>query len=291
VCSGYINRILYSSVLPTVRALRKGWGIVSENASEVVVEKKGHVGLIRLNRPERLNALNSDIFDALNQAWTDFGADPSVRSIVFTGTGRGFCSGADMVGRAQGEAQGRRRSTGGNKMPQFTARQVKLYKPVITAVNGVCAGAGLHFVVDCDICIAAESATFTDTHANVGQITALEPIGLSRKIPLGAVLRMVVLGRNERLTAQRAYEIGMVSEVVSDDKLMERAMELGELAASVSPATVQKSLRVIWESLNQGIDDALDTGWEVVQGHWGHPDSSEGPRAFAEKRTPDWVDA
>jgi enoyl-CoA hydratase/carnithine racemase len=256
----------------------------------VIAEKNGHIGLIRLNRPERLNALNGDVFDALHEAWTDMGGDPMIRSIVFTGTGRGFCAGADMLGQAEASASGQRRSTSGAVMPIFTARQAKLYKPVITAVNGVCAGAGLHFVVDTDICIAAESATFVDTHVHVGQITALEPIGLSRKIPLGAVLRMVVLGRNERVTAQRAYELGMVSEVVSDDKLMGRAVELAEFAAGASPATLQTSLRVIWESLNTGIEEALETGWETVQGHRGHPDSIEGPRAFAEKRPPQWAD-
>lgn len=255
----------------------------------VVVERHGHVGLVRLNRPERLNSLDMEVFDLLNEAWTELGADPMVRSIVLTGTGRGFCSGANMIARSEPSDRGR--ADGPVAMPLFTARQVKLFKPVITAVNGVCAGAGMHFVVDTDICVAAASATFTDTHVNVGQVTALEPIGLARKIPLEAVLRMVVLGKAERLSAHRALELGLVSEVVADEALMERAMELGDMAAAGSPATLQASLRVIWESLDRGLEEALEDGWRAVQAHWGHPDAIEGPTAFAQKRTPTWADA
>ena len=174
-------------------------------------------------------------------------------------------------------------------MPLFTARHIHLYKPVITAVNGICAGAGLHFVVDCDIVIASDEATFTDTHVNAGQISALEPIGLSRKIPLGAVTRMLTLGRNERMSAQRAYELGLVSEVIPHEQFMDRAMELAEMAASVSPATVQRSLQVLWESLDLSLEKALDRGWTTVKAHYPHPDATEGPLAFAERREPNWA--
>ena len=260
--------------------------------AEVVYEKHGHVATIRLNRPERFNALNADVFSALTRAWQDFDHDPEMRVAVFTGTGRAFCAGADMVSRAEradtsdtsGDERGQRRV-----MPTFTARHCKVYKPVITAVNGVCAGAGLHFVVDCEIVIAGASATFTDPHANVGQVTALEPIGLSRRIPLGAVLRMVSMGRAERMSAQRAYELGLVSEVVPDDDLKKRAMEIADVVAGVSPDTLRTSLQTIWDSLDTGLDAALEVGWERIQDHYGHPDSSEGPRAFVEKRTPNWT--
>src|SRR6185436_7321501 len=99
------------------------------------------------------------------------------------------------------------RGAGASAYPRFTARQAQVYKPVITAVNGVCAGAGLHFVADSDVVICSENATFVDTHVNVGQVTALEPIGLARRVPMGVVLRMVCMGKAERLSAQRAYEI------------------------------------------------------------------------------------
>jgi enoyl-CoA hydratase/carnithine racemase len=255
----------------------------------VRVAREGHVGSITLNRPESLNALNADVFARLESAWRSFDADPAIRVIVFTGTGRGFCAGADMIAPSvTGRDRPDRR--GYVEMPRFTARQVGCFKPVITAVNGVCASAGLHFVVDSDIVIASDRATFLDTHTSMGQIAALEPIGLARKIPLGAVLRMVALGRGERMSAQRAYELGMVSEVVPDEHLTDRAWELAAKVAEVSPTTLQRSLRAIWESLDCGLDEALERGWRLVQDHYGHPDNVEGPRAFAGKRTPNWVD-
>jgi len=255
----------------------------------VIVARQGHVGSITLNRPDTLNALSGDILAGLAVAWAELDADPAIRAITFAGTGRGFCSGADMVGPSP---TGRDRPDRPDFLPmlRFTARQLGCYKPVITAVNGICASAGLHFVVDSDIVIASDQATFLDTHVNVGQISAMEAIGLSRKMPLGAVLRMVALGRAERMSAQRAYELGMVSEVVAHDDLMARAGELAGYVAQASPTTMQRSLRLIWDSLSRGLDEALEHSWREIQSHYGHPDNVEGPRAFAEKRQPNWVD-
>lgn len=259
-------------------------------ASDLVLfEREGHVALLTLNRPDRLNALTWELFDVLQEAWAEIDADPEIRVVVLTGAGRAFCAGADMVARTEGfntEADIRKAD---RPMPTFTARQCKMYKPVITAVNGVCAGAGLHFVVDSDIVIAASSATFTDTHVNVGQVTALEPIGLSRKIPLEAVLRMVAMGKTERMTAQRAYELGMVSQVVDDTDLMDTARSIAEKVSTGSPEALRSSIQTIWESLDMGLEDALVHGYQRVQDQYAHPDSEEGPRAFVEKRPPEWT--
>ncbi|GAA0565504.1 enoyl-CoA hydratase/isomerase family protein [Actinomadura livida] len=261
----------------------------SGQGPSVLVTSEGHIGFITLNRPEKLNALSPDVFAGLEAAWRRFDADPAIRVVVFTGTGRGFCAGADMVAPSV-TGRDRPERDGHVDMPKFTARHLGCHKPVITAVNGVCASAGLHFVVDSTVVIASDRATFLDTHANLGQVVALEPIGLARKMPLGAVLRMVALGRAERMSAQRAYELGMVSEVVPHENLADRARELAAMVAELSPTTLQRSLRVIWESLDLGLAEAEERGWRMVQDHYGHPDNVEGPRAFAEKRTPDWVD-
>ena len=254
----------------------------------VLFERKGHVAYLTLNRPDRLNALTWELFDVLRQAWAEIDADPEIRVVVLTGAGNAFCAGADMVARTEGFGTDSDIRKADRPMPTFTARQCRMYKPVITAVNGVCAGAGLHFVVDSDIVIAASSATFTDTHVNVGQVTALEPIGLSRKIPLGAVLRMVAMGKTERMTAQRAYELGMVSQVVDDVDLMNTAAGLAEKVATGSPDALRSSIKTIWESLDLGLEDALVLGYQRVQDQYAHPDSEEGPRAFVEKRPPEW---
>jgi enoyl-CoA hydratase/carnithine racemase len=256
--------------------------------SPLLVERRGHVAVLTFNRPDRLNAMDPTMRAALEQAWGELGADPEVRAIVTTGAGdRAFCSGADVGGLEQTMSDAATATT--QPFPRFTARWSHVYKPVICAVNGVCAGAGLHFVACSDIVIASENATFLDPHVDVGQVTALEPIDLSRRIPLEAVLRMVVLGRSERISAQRAYQLGMVSEVLRLADLRDRALELAEIAASKSPAAMQASLRSVWEGLDRGLSDAQQHGWDLLLAHRAHPDASEGPKAFREKRAPVWA--
>jgi enoyl-CoA hydratase/carnithine racemase len=164
-----------------------------------------------------------------------------------------------------------------------------IWTPVIVAVNGLCVGAGLHFLCDADVIIASDNSTFLDTHAMVGQVAALEPIGLIPRIGLGAVLRMVVLGRAGRLTATDALRVGLVDEVIEADGLMTRAMELAFAVAEASPTTLVRSKQVIWESLERPMSEALQHGWEALLAHRNHPDYEEGPLAFVEKRAPNWV--
>jgi enoyl-CoA hydratase/carnithine racemase len=265
-----------------------------------------HVVVLMLNYPERLNPVGGELSQRLVEIWPEIDADASVRVAIVTGAGRGFCSGADLSRRAaEGEdnrlrqvsvdANERRglpgyRGPGAQAYPRFTARQAHVYKPVVTAVNGVCAGAGLHFVADSDIVICSDKATFVDTHVNVGQVSALEPIGLARRVPFGAVTRMVCMGKHERITAQRAFEISMVSEVVAHDQLMDRALEIAQQVAEASPTALQVSLRAIWESLETGLTASYYNGFAPLTRHWEHPDAQEGPRAFMEKRDPKWVE-
>lgn len=253
----------------------------------VLAEQHGHVLKIVLNRPDRLNALNREVQVALESLFTHAGNDPSIRALVITGAGRAFCSGADVQGLQDG-ARGPADPTKVH-VPKFTNRQVGIWKPTICAVNGVCAGAGLHFVADSDIVIASEAASFVDTHVNVGQVTALEPIGLMRRMPLGSVLRMVALGKAERLNAQQALATHMISEVTSPDALVDRAMELGNIISGVSPASVQASLKAVWESYEMPLAQAYDNGFDILIRHRSHPDALEGTTAFLEKREPKWV--
>jgi enoyl-CoA hydratase/carnithine racemase len=256
----------------------------------LLFRRDGHVALLTLNRPHRLNAIDGATKEALAAAWTEIGEDPTIRAVVLTGAGeKAFCVGADVKDMAEGD----RALTARLPYPPaiLTARHAGIYKPVVTAVNGICAGGGLHFVADGDIVIASERATFVDPHVHVGQVAALEPIGLVRRIGLGATLRMVLLGRAETLSATEALDLGLVSEVHAPEVLLDRAFELADIVASGSPAAVQASLRAVWESLECGLDVGLRRGWEIVMDHWAHPDASEGPRAFAQKRPPQWDDS
>jgi enoyl-CoA hydratase/carnithine racemase len=261
---------------------------VQPREGDVRVERDGGVLIITLNRPAQLNALTRPMIRELAAVITAAGEDSSVRAMVFTGEGRGFCSGADARRLRESAALSleERLAT----RPYFTPRMCKVFKPSICAVNGICAGAGLHFVADCDIVIASQAAEFTDTHVNIGQVTALEPIGLSRRMNVGALLRMMVLGKAERLSASQALAAGMISEVLAPDRLLDRAMELAALAATGSPRAVSESLRALWESFDMPIEQAYDNGYEILARHRDHPDATEGPTAFLEKRDPVWGD-
>jgi enoyl-CoA hydratase/carnithine racemase len=172
---------------------------------------------------------------------------------------------------------------------QLTAIQHRCWKPVITAVNGMTCGGGLHFVADSDLVICSETATFFDTHVKVGLIAGLEPVGLARRIPLEAVLRMALLGGSERLDARGALACGLVGEVLAPAALLPRAHELAAKIAEHSPTALARSKRAIWESLDVGLDEALTRTWNRINEHTGHPDLDEGSRAFVEKRRPRWA--
>ncbi len=256
----------------------------------LLVERRGRVLLLTLNRPDRLNALNRPMQQALEDQFRAAEADPTIRVVVLTGAGRAFCSGADAGGLKESAAGSTDPAIIKAQVPKFTNRQVGIFKPVIVAVNGVCAGAGLHYVADGDIVIASEAASFVDSHVNIGQVTALEPIGLISKIGAAAVLRMVILGKAEKLSATRALELGLVSEVVAPDALIDRALELAEMAAAGSPAALQASLKAVWDSFEMPLSEAYENGWDILVRHRAHPDAREGPAAFLEKRRPNWTE-
>jgi enoyl-CoA hydratase/carnithine racemase len=137
--------------------------------------------------------------------------------------------------------------------------------------------------------LAADTATFFDTHVEAGMVAALEPAGLARRIPLEAVFRLALLGSAERMSAPEAHRIGLVGEVVPAAQLLDRARELAEIIGRYSPAAVARSKRAIWNSLDAGLEDGLDAAYQQLEGHADHPDQVEGPTSFFEKRAPKWA--
>ena len=177
------------------------------------VERHGPVGWLIFNRPEQLNAMNARMREELADAWVELDRDPAVRVIVHTGEGRAFQTGVDVEEIAtDGIGMERYRRSLEEWDLHFTSWHQGVWKPVVTAVNGICAGGAFHWVADADVVIAASDAEFFDPHVSVGQVVAIEAIGLMRKMPVEAVMRMPV-GRHERMSAQRAYEL-MISEIV-----------------------------------------------------------------------------
>jgi len=264
----------------------------SGRGDSILIERHGKVGWIIFNRPDVGNALNADMLGQLERAWKDLDADPSVHVIVNTGQGQAFQTGLDVAQLAH-EPEALREQSRRTKRAELrlTAWQNSVWKPVIAAVNGVCAGGGLHFVADADIVVAAPEATFLDPHVSVGQVTAYEAVALMRKIPAEAVMRMALLGRHERIDASRALELGLISEIVKPPAdLREYAQALGEEIGRNSPAALAATKRALWGALESGLTEACKAGARELVSMWGHPDQEEGPRAFAEKREPRWLE-
>ena len=215
------------------------------------VERRGAVGWLVFDRPKAANAMDATMLAELERAWLELDADPEVRVIVNTGAGSAFQTGLDVVQLSKDRDALREQSRRTRDAElRFTAWHNQVWKPVIASVNGACAGGGLHFVADADIVIASSNATFLDPHVSVGQASVYETIALGRKSPMEPVLRLALVGRHERMPAARAYELGIVSQVVDPpDRLRAEAQELGERIARNDPARLAATKRALWGAL------------------------------------------
>jgi len=249
------------------------------------------VATITLDRPKRGNALTPAMQPIMQQIWSEVRDSDAIRVAIVMASGeKHFCTGFDVSEAESDEAADSVFVDGPlEDAVHWSPYQNQVWKPVITCVNGLCVGGGLHLVVDADIVIASENAAFMDTHVNVGMVGALENIGLAKRLPLGSALRMTLMGRHYRMPAQRAYELGLVDELVATPAdLRATAEQMAALIKDNSPAATARSKKAIWGSLEKGYTESLEDGWELIKEHWKHPDFKEGPRAFGEKRAPKW---
>jgi enoyl-CoA hydratase/carnithine racemase len=214
----------------------------------LVVERRGPVGWILNDRPDRLNAYDDRMRAEFRAAYLQHEADPEVLVLVHGANGRAFQVGVDVADLAAGDAAGRYEREVAEFDLGLTGWHLGVTKPVVVAVNGVCAGGGLHWVADGDVVIAASDATFVDPHVSMGLVSAIEAVGLARRAPFEAVMRMSLLGSQERIGAQRALQLGLVSEVVDPPgDLHDRAQAIAELIASNDPLVVVEAKRRLWE--------------------------------------------
>jgi enoyl-CoA hydratase len=220
------------------------------NYETLRVERHGPVGWLVFNRPEHGNAMDARMMAELERAWRELDADSDVRVIVNTGAGRVFQTGLDVVQLSKDRDALREQSRRTKHFTlKLTAWHNEVWKPVIAAVNGVCAGGGLHFIADADIVIVAADASFLDPHVSVGQVSAYETIALVKKSPMEAILRMALTGAHERLSAERAYALGICSQVVASGALRDAAQALGERISQNSPAAMADAKRALWAAL------------------------------------------
>lgn len=222
-----------------------------------------HVLTVTLNRPQRLNSFNQAMLDDFAALWAYARAADDVHAIVLRGEGeRAFSTGVDVVDAFDIPENPYSQSDPGTFL---SPKLNRCWKPLVCAVHGMAAGGALYWLNEADIIVASEDATFFDPHTTYGLVAALEPIGLARRIPLGEVLRMVLLGNDERMSARRALEIGFVSEIVERDRLFDRAHDLAARIAAKPAAAIQGSVKAIWESLDSGRTQALATGLAYTQ--------------------------
>ena len=250
------------------------------------------VATITLDRPERKNAMNQQLKDELRACWKRVKADSDVWVAIITGAGEAFSSGADVESLATaGFTKPDRWAElamieGIRDLP--TPRRQLVHKPVIAAVNGVVAGFSLDLVTESDIPIASEKAYFVDPHVSLGYVSSHEMVNMARRVPVAACLRMALLGSRERMSAQRAYEIGLVTEVVAHDKLMDRARELASMICTNAPLAVWGTKMGILQGLGLPIAQAEEIAAGYLEVVEQSEDHAEGPRAFVERREPRW---
>jgi enoyl-CoA hydratase/carnithine racemase len=219
----------------------------------LVVERRGPVGWLVFDRPEAGNAMNALMMRELEAAWRELDADPAVRVVVNTGNGAAFQTGVDVAQMSRDLDALREQSRRTKRFElRFTAWHNGVTKPVIAAVNGVCAGGGLHFIADADVVIAAADASFLDPHVSVGQASVYETVAMMKKSAMEPVLRMAFLGRAERMTAQRAHAVGIVSDVIDPpEQLRAAAQQLAEQIAQQPADELAAIKRALWNELER----------------------------------------
>jgi enoyl-CoA hydratase/carnithine racemase len=236
--------------------------------------------------------MNQQMRDELRACWQRVKDDPDVWVAIITGAGRAFSSGADVESLARGgfPKPDRWRELAMHEgialLP--TPRRLRVHKPVIAAVNGVVAGFSLDFVTEADIPIASEKAYFVDPHVSIGYVSSHEMVNMARRVPVAVCLRMALLGSRERMTAERAYQVGLVTEVVPHERLMDRARELAAMICTNAPLAVWGTKMGILQGLGLPIAQAEEIAAGYLEIVEQSEDHTEGPRAFVAKRAPAW---
>ncbi|MDA4105495.1 enoyl-CoA hydratase [Mycolicibacterium monacense DSM 44395] len=222
------------------------------------VDAAVHVATITLNRPERLNAFNRTMCAEMAEAWRVVKADDTVHAVVLRAAGdRAFSAGLDVKSTyGQPDNVWNHEDPGELLSPKWQ----KMWKPVVCAVQGMCTAGAFYFLNEADVVICSEEATFFDSHVSAGLVCALEPIGLMRRVGLGDTLRIALMGNDERVGAETALRIGLVTEVVARERLWERAHEIAATIAAKPPSATQGTVKAIWESLDRPYRAAMEQG-------------------------------
>ena len=253
----------------------------------ISVEISNNVGIVTLNRPEVLHAFNELMRTEVKNTWRAFREIDEVHSILLTASGdKAFCVGIDRSGEMTAlEESENLFGTSNNFMyddpgDDLGPKSCDLWKPIVCAVNGMCCGGAFYFLSECDVILASDNATFFDPHVTYGMPAVYEPIKMTQRMPLGEILRLTLLGNHERLSADTALRIGLVSEVTSIDELHGTAVWIAEAIASQPSIAVQASLRAIWAANDLGRLNALSLAPSILTAGMSKSAMQEGQKAF-----------
>ena len=253
--------------------------------SLVLYEQNEHIVTISYNRPDNLNTINGPMRESLNAAWNRFLEDETAWVAILTGTGDTFCAGADLK-----DMQGSAGTFAGTFWEKPTINSFEsgkeIYKPVIAAVNGPCIGYGLTAVTFCDFVLASTRASFAYPEVRIGIPTIVGAIQLPKKLNWSHAMELLLLG--EKVTAERAKEMGLVWEVYPHEELLQKANELAQRLCLSAPLATRATKEVATRSQDMGWIEAVRFGetMRIVAGQT--EDAKEGQKAYKEKRSPDW---
>lgn len=261
-----------------------------DEAPAVLVERRGHVMIVTLNRPEARNAINEAVWLGAGEALAEADRDVEVRVVIVTGAGdQSFCAGADLKALSRGE---RIAPADSEKVAWGFAGIVShaISKPLIAAVNGTALGGGTEIALACDLVVAAQSATFGLPEVKRGILAgAGGAFRLVQQLPKKVAMEMLLTG--DPIDAARALDLGLVNAVVPRSELLDAALRLAERIAANAPLSVQASKRIAL-GMVEGRVAGDDAAWALTRKESGgvmrSEDAREGPRAFAEKRAPVW---
>ncbi|MCV7286601.1 enoyl-CoA hydratase/isomerase family protein [Mycolicibacterium wolinskyi] len=222
------------------------------------LDHDSRVATVTLNRPEALNSFNRTMCEEMRDVWQTIKADEGINAVVLRAAGdRAFSAGLDVK-----SSYGQPNIVWNHEDPGelLSPKWQKMWKPVVCAVQGMCTAGALYFVNEADVVICSQDATFFDSHVSAGLVSALEPVGLMRRVGLGDTLRIALMGNDERVCAGTALRIGLVTEVVARDDLWARAHEIAATIAAKPPTATQGTVKAIWESLDKPYRAAMDQG-------------------------------
>jgi enoyl-CoA hydratase/carnithine racemase len=254
----------------------------------LLYEEEDGVGVVMLNRPDVYNAFNTKMCDELSALWIQLQTNDAVRCIVLTGAGdKAFCTGID---RSEIPSDGMEFDPATYEDPgaKLGPKSNGLFKPVIAAVRGMACGGAFYMLGEVEFIIASEDATFFDPHVTYGMTAVFEPLLMMRRMPFGEIARLALMGNHERMSARRAHEIGLVSEVVPGSELREATMRAAKAIASQPAHAVQATVRALWDAVTTSPSDALARGADLLAAGTTPEALAEGQDAFTSGKRIDW---